>query len=468
MIENDEVLIKSRFVQVVEGGGNAIIWHSLFGNPKRVSVDTLDLLNIFSSPLSLNDFLNEYDIGENGIEVINDLAEAHYIIPNGFDERAHLETITQEHEKVISASQLARRLDLKLTEECNFRCKYCIHFKSLDISDRINNPEKFMSWEIAKHAVDEYVLLMKHLDKKVSRITFSGGEVLLTWDILERVVLYYKERYEFDYPCSYAIITNASLITVEIAKKLKEYQISVASSIDGLEQVNDLVRITKSGSGTFNRIVCGLDNLKDQGVPVDMCITVTDDNFPYIDERMVDWAVERGMDHLRFTPDTINLFNIPVQELVIWLLKLRAYGKTKGVDVTGGWHRPFSNFNDSALDKLCGYCTPICGDTISVSPAGLIYGCCYNTNSIGSIKQIGCLGNEKKYREMICDNVVGRRRECFDCEIEGQCIGGCSITRESSTDASNPKVTQMCELHRQMTRELLLEELTNWNSDIFK
>ncbi len=47
----NKVLIKSQFIQVVRSKDKAIIWHSLFGNPKIVSKETLDILNDFLHPL---------------------------------------------------------------------------------------------------------------------------------------------------------------------------------------------------------------------------------------------------------------------------------------------------------------------------------------------------------------------------------------------------------------------------------
>jgi uncharacterized protein len=465
-MNNGNLLVKSDFAQRICGGEEAIIWHSLFGKPKRVSLDTLELIDFFSQPQTVASLKAEYDAGKEVDDVIRELTEGYILISPGFNERRFLEAISQEREAALLGGGLVRRLDLKITEECNFRCRYCVHFISLGISDRLTHPEKFMSLELARKSVDEYVSLLKRLNKKDARITFSGGEVLIAWSVLEQVVLYYNERYAADCPCSFSIMTNASLVTAEIAKRLRELKISVATSIDGLGPVNDLVRITKSGAGTFARIIAGFNNLEAEGIPIDACVTVNDLNLRHIDESMIDWAAERGMKELRVTPDMVNMFDIPVPEVVDWLKRLRACGKIKGIDVTGGWHRPFSNFNDSALERLLSYCEPICGDTLSVAPSGLIYGCCYSTSSVGAISRLDRLFDDKgEYRQMVSSHIVGRRQECFGCEIEGSCAGACEITRESAAADRTAKVNQMCELFRQMTRELFLEMLAGKNSD---
>jgi len=57
--------MKSPFTQVVRDGDSAVIWHSLFGYPKVVSVETLEFLESFSKPtairLRIGDELTEED-----------------------------------------------------------------------------------------------------------------------------------------------------------------------------------------------------------------------------------------------------------------------------------------------------------------------------------------------------------------------------------------------------------------------
>ena len=63
LIAKNEVLIKSQFIQIVKGKDKAIIWHSLFGNPKIVSKETLDFLDLFpnhtNSALSLRNIISK-------------------------------------------------------------------------------------------------------------------------------------------------------------------------------------------------------------------------------------------------------------------------------------------------------------------------------------------------------------------------------------------------------------------------
>ena len=80
LIAKNEVLIKSQFIQIVKGKDKAIIWHSLFGNPKIVSKETLDFLDLFSKPHQLCSVLEKYYFEENVEESIQDLIENYYLV----------------------------------------------------------------------------------------------------------------------------------------------------------------------------------------------------------------------------------------------------------------------------------------------------------------------------------------------------------------------------------------------------
>ena len=92
----NEALTKSQFVQVVRDNDRVVIWHSLFGNPKIVSEETMAALDIFSNPRSLTSVLSEYDVGGNGEDAIRDLVANYYLVPKDFNERVFLSERMQE------------------------------------------------------------------------------------------------------------------------------------------------------------------------------------------------------------------------------------------------------------------------------------------------------------------------------------------------------------------------------------
>lgn len=467
MVARDRKLVKSRFVQVVEGCEKVVIWHSLFGNPRVISKDTLELLNFLSTPHSLASICAEYDIGKDGEDIVQELVAVHHIVPVDFSEREFLANLMRQREKAIISGSLVDKLQLTISEACNFRCKYCLYFANLGTSDRIASPEKFMTLEVAKRAVDEYLAIQRRHGRKLASITFGGGEPLLSWSVIEQTIEYLMQVYGSEFELSLSINTNASLITSAIARKIKKYRINVGSSLDGLRESNDIGRRTSRGGKTFDSIVKGFKNLEAQGVPIDVAITVTQDNFKFIDERVIDWAVERRMDHLRINPDEINMIAIPMEDIVVKLMNLWRYAKARGVGVTGSWTRPLANLNDSVLDTPIAFCAALYGGSICVNPSGNVYGCSYSNVQLGTIFQMtSYFERGNRYHLFVKDHLTGEVAMCNGCIIEGQCGGGCKIAEEFADATQTAKPEQSCELYRRMTKELLFEQLAEVESDV--
>ena len=132
------VYMKSSFVQAVRDGDSVVIWHSLFGYPKVVPIETLEFIESFSEPTTIRSRLGDKLIKEDR-EAIEELLRCYFLVPEDFDDRAFLEERMREREKEIISGSLIDYLELIMSEVCNFRCTYCIHFNNLETSNRINS-----------------------------------------------------------------------------------------------------------------------------------------------------------------------------------------------------------------------------------------------------------------------------------------------------------------------------------------
>lgn len=465
--KNDE-LIKSQFIQVVRDKDKAIIWHSLFGNPKIVSKETLELLDIFSNLRQLNFVFGEYNCDENNEKAIQDLIENYYLVPKDFDERELLSKRMKEREKTIIDGSLINYLELIMSEACNFKCSYCIHFNNLEMTNRIKNQKKFMNFETAKEMVDNYLSILRRHKKNVAEVNFGGGEPLIAWPVVKRVLEYCQLKHSKEFDFRFSINTNASLITPKIAEKLKEYHVEIASSLDGLSDGNDRVRLTKSGAGTFEIIMQGFENLAEQDYPMDgIAVTINDKNFPFIDERIIDWASGRKMREVRIDIDIIGIVQTPIEDIVTKLMRIRRYAKDCGIEIAGFWSRPAENLNDSALDSHVAFCGAVRGNSICLNPSGDIYGCGYSATQIGKLCEIESFHDpESPYHCFVNEHLTGTMKMCKGCMIEGQCGGGCEITQEFARMSNTVKIERMCDFYRQMTCEILIEQLQEIDTEI--
>ncbi|EHP87053.1 radical SAM protein [Methanotorris formicicus] len=172
---------------------------------------------------------------------------------------------------------------LKVTNRCNLNCLYCYAF---------NKNNKDMDFETAKNAVD-YIL---KIDDKL-KIQFTGGEPLLNFDLIERIIDYCNENYSDKY-ISYAIQTNGTLLNEKIVKKINKLGIKIGISIDGLE-VNNTLRPYKNKKPSTIDTLRGIYLLKEYNVPFGVTIVVTNKNLPCIKE-FVEYLIALGIRSISF------------------------------------------------------------------------------------------------------------------------------------------------------------------------
>lgn len=321
-----------------------------------------------------------------------------------------------------------------------------------------------MRFETAKEMVDRYLEILRGHGKHVAEINFGGGEPLLVWSVIKQVFEYCRASYGSEFEFRFSINTNASLITPEIAETFKEFRVEIASSLDGLREGNDRVRLTKSGGSTFSQIIRGFDALAQAGYPLDgIAVTVTEKNFHQLDESIIDWAVARGMKNVRIdidVVDVVDMVEIPVEDVVAKLMHIRCYAAARGIDVPGFWSRPAENLNESTLESRVAFCGAVRGNSMCVGPSGNIYGCGYSTTQLGSLSEIQSFhAPSTAYHRFVRDHLTGVMEMCKGCMIEGQCGGGCNITQEFARATKTVKIERMCDFYRRITQEILREQL---------
>lgn len=150
------------------------------------------------------------------------------------------------------------RITLQLTQECNFRCKYCIYSEESNARQR-NHSHQHMDWQTAKKAVD---FLWRHsVDSNRINIGFYGGEPLLEITLIKKIVDYAKVLFEGK-KLTFSMTTNGSLLTDEIIKYLEEQDVILMISLDGPKEINDLNRVFANGSGTYETVIGRIRNLE--------------------------------------------------------------------------------------------------------------------------------------------------------------------------------------------------------------
>lgn len=170
-----------------------------------------------------------------------------------------------------------------VTKVCNLKCKHCYESAGVPPADELTTEE-------AVAAVD------KMADAGVAYIALSGGEPLARqgfWDIVKRI----NER-----EIALSIATNATLLTKENARKLKEANCLFAQiSLDGATpETHNSFR----GANAFERTIEGIKNAVEAGIQVGIATTVTKFNYDEVPQ-IIDLAESLGANifmHYNFIP----------------------------------------------------------------------------------------------------------------------------------------------------------------------
>lgn len=309
-------------------------------------------------------------------------------------------------------------LILSVTEDCNLRCRYCYA--------RAGESRKAMDWEIAKKALD-----LATVSGEPFKVQLSGGEPLLNFPLIEQMVEYSRVS---KIPAYFQMQTNATLITPELAQKIKKLGLALGISLDGRVELNDQTRpLPAEGSSTL-ALVKGLQHLKEAKVGVGLTCVISQDNVESLDQ-VVEMAYylsnvyNIGFDLLRLKGRGENLA-VPTPNQVQKgvkkaLAKAEALAALTGRTITFKQGEHVKWRRAKGENQGFGHCYAITGESLFVDPQGELYPC----GSLAGLAEFR-LGNlHKDSPEERKKQVSAYCREwmapCTGCQDFVLCGGGC-------------------------------------------
>lgn len=153
-----------------------------------------------------------------------------------------------------------RSLILWVTTDCNLFCRYCYA--------RGGERSEYMSPQVARRAID-----LVSQSGQPFKIQFSGGEPVLNLELIADIVDYCA-----DLSVRFQIQTNATLVTPSLAAHLRELDVAVGVSLDGIPEVNDRLRVFPDGSGSSGAAISGIQSFAEIGTTVGMTCVLTREN----------------------------------------------------------------------------------------------------------------------------------------------------------------------------------------------
>ncbi len=149
-----------------------------------------------------------------------------------------------------------QHLVLTLTENCNLRCRYCMHGASLDWVR--SHGHQSMTTATALQAT-RYFLERCCTDENPT-ISFYGGEALLQVGLIEAVIAEVRDH-PLGSKARLVIDTNGVLLDEAAITLVVENKMYLQVSLDGPRLYHDRQRPDKQGKGTFDRIMKALGRL---------------------------------------------------------------------------------------------------------------------------------------------------------------------------------------------------------------
>lgn len=318
---------------------------------------------------------------------------------------------------------------------CNFACTYCYQ-----------DDYKASKSEVTHEIIDsffEYVRVEFANRKKY--ITVFGGEPLMSSPKQKEIIGYFiKKANEQELQLSF--VTNGYGLEeyMEVLKtgRVREIQIT----LDGTESVHNSRRFLKNGSGTFTKIVSGIDACLRNSIPVNLRIVADQENVENLPE-LARFAIDKGwtkdenfktqigrnyeLHHCNSSPEKLftrismyeKLFQLIQQHPHILEFYKPAYSISRFL-----WE------NGELPDPLFDSCTA-CKTEWAFDYTGNIYSC---TATVGKEDEsLGTFYPIIKHNADIIEQWQSRDvteiSECKECNLQLACGGGCGSVAKNRT-----------------------------------
>ena len=355
---------------------------------------------------------------------------------------------------------VVKALCLHVAHTCNLNCAYCFAGQGEYQGER-----GLMSFEVGKQALD--FLMENSKGRRNLEVDFFGGEPLMNFDVVKRLVAYAREREkECGKNFRFTLTTNGVLIDDDVIEFSNREMSNVVLSLDGRKEIHDRYRVDYAGKGSWDRIVPKFQKLVEargnKNYYMRGTFTHANPDFLKDIEVMLDLGfTELSMEPVVCEPDApsaLTAEDLPIvleqyEKLAEKMLKAHREGK------------PFT-FYHYMIDLKGGPCiykrVSGCGsgtEYMAVTPSGDLYPC---HQFVGEERfKLGDVWNgvtNTEIREEFAACNVYSRPECRDCWAKLYCAGGCAANAYHATGSVTGVYSYGCDLFRKrMECAIMLE-----------
>ncbi|WP_050618410.1 thioether cross-link-forming SCIFF peptide maturase [Intestinimonas massiliensis (ex Afouda et al. 2020)] len=326
----------------------------------------------------------------------------------------------------LQQSAPIKALCLHVSHDCNLRCQYC--FAS---TGDFGTGRKIMDIETAKRAID--FVIQRSGSRRNIEVDFFGGEPLMAMDTVKATVAYARSIEKKAGKCfRFTITTNGVLLDDENIDYINREMSNAVLSLDGRPQVNDRMRKTVNGKGSYEVIVPKFQKLVAGRGTKDYYLrgTFTHYNLDFAEDVM--HMADLGFRNVSVEPvvgkETCG-YALKDEDLPVVLEQYEKLAeKLKDRTDVNFFHFNVDLAQGPCVIKRLRGCGAGC-EYVAVTPEGDIYPCHQFVGNpaykIGSLSD-GSFDMELSHR-FSCLNIY-TREECRDCWARFYCSGGCSAS----------------------------------------
>ena len=389
------------------------------------------------------------------LESVEDLkTKGKLFAPDAYE---HLAFDFKERNTVIKA------LCLHVAHTCNLTCEYCFASQG-----KYQGERALMSFEVGKQALD--FLIAHSGSRRNLEVDFFGGEPLMNWDVVKRLVAYGREQEKIhNKKFRFTLTTNGMLIDDDVIEFANKEMHNVVLSLDGRKEVHDSLRKTASGKGSYDIIVPKFQKLVESrgGKGYYVRGTFTHNNVEFTKDllHMADLGfTELSMEPVVCGPDEPYALTEADKPILFEQYELLAKEMIRRKKAGNGF-----TFYHYMIDLKAGPCVykriSGCGsgtEYLAVTPWGELYPCHQFVGdpkySMGDVWQ-GVTNTALRDEFKQCNAYA--RPGCRDCWARMYCSGGCAANAYHATGSIKGVYEYGCDLFRKRIECAIMMEIAN-------
>jgi len=199
---------------------------------------------------------------------------------------------------MISADQVGplELLVVQPTPFCNLDCTYCYLPDRLDKRKiTFETLEKTFNWVFSSGLVSQPFTLLWH----------AGEPMVLPASFYEQATVLLEKCNTSGFPITQSFQTNATLVNDAWCDFIRRRNIQLGVSVDGPAFLNDRHRVVRNGGGTLDRVLRGMQKLREHEIFFDVITVLTSASLDYPDE-LYDFYIEHGITDVAFNVEEIE------------------------------------------------------------------------------------------------------------------------------------------------------------------